>query len=463
METALPVDPSRLGSAAFRREHGVRYAYVAGAMYKGIGSKELVTRMGRAGLLGFLGTGGLPLDRVEADVRFLQATLGPAQPYGANFLSQGTDPALEERTVDLFLRGGVPCAEAAAFLQMTPALVRYRVTGLERRADGTVAAPHRVLAKVSRPEIARQFLSPPPGPILQSLRDAGKITAQEADLAASIPMAHDVCAEADSGGHTDQGVALVLVPSMMRLRDELQERFGYPDAPRIGAAGGLGTPEAVAAAFLLGADFVLTGSINQCTVEAGTSDRVKEMLQGADVQDTAIAPAGDLFEMGAKIQVLRKGVFFPARASKLYDLYRQHASWESVDAATRRQVESRYFGKTFEEVFAETRRYYEEALPEELRRAERSPRQKMALVFRWYFFQSNRWAMEGDPDRVVDYQVQCGPALGAFNRWVRGTPLEDWRARHVDDLAERLMCGAARVLSERLASFARDARGMAAS
>lgn len=53
----------------------------------------------------------------------------------------------------------------------------------------------------------------------------------------------------------------------------------------------------------------MTGSINQCTVEAGTSDDVKDLLQQLNIQDTDYAPAGDMFEMGAKIQVMKKGVF----------------------------------------------------------------------------------------------------------------------------------------------------------
>ena len=50
----------------------------------------------------------------------------------------------------------------------------------------------------------------------------------------------------------------------------MMARYRYTKAIRVGAAGGIGTPEAAAAAFVLGADFILTGSINQCTVEAGT-------------------------------------------------------------------------------------------------------------------------------------------------------------------------------------------------
>ena len=171
-----PITPESLGDPGFKKEYGLRYAHVAGAMYKGIASASLVINMGRSRLLGFLGT----------------------------------------------------------------------------------------------------------------------------------------------GGHTDQGVALALMPAMFRLRDDLMARHRYHRKIRVGAAGGIGTPHAAAAAFVMGADFILTGSINQCTVEAGTSDAVKDMLQEINVQDTAYAPAGDMFEIGARVQVLKKGLFFPARANKLH-------------------------------------------------------------------------------------------------------------------------------------------------
>jgi trans-AT polyketide synthase/acyltransferase/oxidoreductase domain-containing protein len=117
-----------------------------------------------------------------------------------------------------------------------------------------------------------------------------------------VSLADDLCVEADSGGHTDMGVTAVLIPTILRLRDRLQQQYLYTRRVRVGAAGGIGTPEAAACAFLLGADFVLTGSINQCTVEAGMSDVVKDMLQDINVQDTDYAPAGDMFEIGAKIR-----------------------------------------------------------------------------------------------------------------------------------------------------------------
>ena len=48
----------------------------------------------------------------------------------------------------------------------------------------------------------------------------------------------------------------------------------------------------------------------------------------------------------------------------------------------------------------------------------------MALVFRWYLGLSSRWANAGEPTRKVDYQVWCGPAMGAFNEWTKGSFLE---------------------------------------
>jgi trans-AT polyketide synthase/acyltransferase/oxidoreductase domain-containing protein len=438
-----------LGASSFRQAHGVKYAYVTGSMYKGIASKELVLRMAHAGLLGYLGTGGMKWDRLISDLRYLREKVPSGAAFGANILHNFAHPEAEARTIDLLLEHKIRRVEAAAFLQITPALVTYRVSGLARRPDGSIHVPHMLLAKVSRPEIAEQFLSPPPANILSRLVEAKRITADEAELARHIPMSDDICVESDSGGHTDQGVAFALIPAMLILRDRIVTKHNYATSVRLGAAGGLGTPEAIAAAFILGADFVLTGSVNQCTVEAGISDSAKDLLQEANVQDTAIVPAGDMFEIGARAQVLKRGLFFPARANKLYDLYRQFNAWQEIDAETRDRLETKFFHKTVEEVYAETKAHYLRVRPAEIEKAEANPKHKLALILRWYFVHTARLALKGVDEQRVDFQIHCGPALGAFNQWVKGTNLEDWRHRHVDDIAERLMNGAAACLNDR--------------
>lgn len=453
-DAAVRISAASLGSVQFKARYGIKYAYLAGAMYKGIASKELVVAMGRAGLMGYLGTGGLRLERIESDIRHIQSELSIDGRYGMNLLGDLSQPELEERTVEVFFRYGVRFIEAAAYVQMTRALVRYRAKGLQRRPDGRIEIPHRVLAKVSRPEVATAFMQPAPEPLVRQLVQAGHLTAEEAELSRLVPMASEICVEADSGGHTDRGVACVLMPVMQSLRDEMAAKYRYREPVHVGAAGGIGTPEAAAAAFIMGADFILTGSINQCTVEAGTSDAVKDMLETADVQDTAYAPAGDMFELGAKVQVFRKGLFFPARANRLYDLYLRHNSIDEIDPKTRAQIEEKYFGRSFEDVWKETTAHYRDT-GRNVEALERSPKQKMALIFRWYFIHSTRLAFEGRDDARLDYQIHCGPALGAFNRWVKGTELESWRNRHVAEIAERLMDATAALLTARFAQLTR--------
>ncbi len=441
-----------LGSKEFRDRYHLKYAYLAGGMYKGIASKELVVKMGKAGFMGFFGTGGLEMSQVEEAIRYIQKELSDGQAFGMNLVSNPVALEYEEKTVDLFLQYRITKIEASAFMQITPALVRYRGKGLSRDSLGGIVFTNKIIAKVSRPEVAEQFLSPAPERIVKKLLAANKITRQEADILKEVPMADALCVEADSGGHTDQRMPYALIPTMIKLRDEMMKRYGYSKIVHVGAAGGIGTPEAAAAAFILGADFILTGSINQCSVEACTSDTVKDILQEINVQDTDYAPAADMFEMGAKVQVLKKGVFFSARANKLYDLYRFYNSIEEIDEKTKKQLQERYFKRSFDEIYQDVKSFYP---PQEIERAERNPKQKMALIFKWYFAYTTRLALEGDIEHKVDFQVHCGPSLGAFNQWVKGTALENWRNRHVDEIAEKLMQETADVLNQRFHSLAK--------
>ncbi len=70
----------------------------------------------------------------------------------------------------------------------------------------------------------------------------------------------------------------------------------------------------------------------------------------------------------------------------------------------------------------------------------------MALVFRSYLGRSSGWAISGDPSRKIDYQIWCGPALGAFNEWVRGTFLQAPENRKTVTVAMNFLFGAAYTL-----------------
>ncbi|MCS6866949.1 MAG: PfaD family polyunsaturated fatty acid/polyketide biosynthesis protein [Gemmataceae bacterium] len=435
-----PLPAEQLGDPAFRRDHGLRFAYMTGAMANGIASVEIVEAMSRAGMLGSFGAAGLSLDRIAAAIDRLKAHLGSA-PYCVNLIHSPGEQAHEMATAELLLRAGVSRVEASAYLDLTPAIVRYRVAGIRQGIP-----TNRVIAKISRVEVATKFLSPPPERILRELLAAGHITPEQAAAAAKFPLADDVTVEADSGGHTDNRPAITLLPTIMALRDRLQAQFGYATPPRIGLAGGIATPASVAGAFAMGAAYVVTGSINQACVESGSSDAVRKMLAEAGQADVTMAPAADMFEMGVKVQVLKRGTMFAMRAQKLYDLYKNFTSWEAIPAAERVQVEKTHFRMSFDEVWKLTRDFWAQREPAQLAKAEADPRHRMALVFRWYLGLSSRWANSGEPTRQLDYQVWCGPAMGAFNEWVKGSHLELPHNRTVVGVALNLLYGACLVL-----------------
>lgn len=439
---AAPLLPQQLGDPGFCADHGVRYAYMAGAMANGIASPRLVESLSRAGLLSAYGAAGRSIGEIDAAIERISSRLA-GKPYCFNLIHSPAEPAHEAATVDLYLRRGVRTVEASAYLDLTLPVVRYRVNGLYRDPEGRVIAPNRIIAKASRVEVARKWLSPPPAKILGALVESGEIDREQAAMAAHIPMAQDLTAEADSGGHTDNRPAVTLIPTFLALRDRLQAEFGYPEPPRIGAAGGIGTPNAAAAAFAMGAAYVVTGTVNQACVESGSSDRVRRMLAESEQADVIMAPAADMFEMGVKLQVLKRGTLFPMRAARLYELYSEYASLEEIPAKIRDNLERTTFCMPIADVWAETMQFFNERDPAQVERAHADARHKMALVFRWYLGHSSSWANDGEPSRQADYQIWCGPAMGAFNEWARGSFLESPENRKVVTVALNLLFGAA--------------------
>jgi PfaD family protein len=167
------------------------------------------------------------------------------------------------------------------------------------------------------------------------------------------------------------------------------------------------------------------------------------MLAEAQQADIAMAPAADMFEMGVDVQVLKRGTMFSMRAASLYELYRNHASIEDIPAAERTKLEKTIFKASLDEVWENTRAFFAQRDPREIERAENDPKHKMALIFRSYMGQATHWAIDGDPQRRIDYQIWCGPALPAFNAWTKGTFLEQPQQRRVVDVNLNLLVGAA--------------------
>ncbi len=437
---APPIHPENLGNSAFKSRYGIKYPYVAGAMAHGISSVELVKAAANAGMIGVFGSAGLSLMDLEKAIFRLKSEAAEI-PYGFNLVFSGT-PDQELAIIKLYLRHGIRIVSAAGYLRLTLSLLYYRIKGIYRKTDGTIICPNKIIAKTSRLEIAKQFLSPPPEKMINQLVDRGLISQEEATLAENIPVAEDLTAEADSGGHTDNRAAISLLPSMIDLRDDLFQTYQYSTMPCIGLGGGIATPRAIAAAFALGADYVLTGSINQSCLESGTSSTVKQMLAKALQTDVVMAPSANMFERGIKVQVLKRGSMFPQRAARLYEIYRSYESIEQLPDDVKNEIESRIFQNSFDDEWEMTCTFFESYDPAQIKSAENNPKRRMSLIFRSYLGKSSKWAINGDQSRKKDYQIWCGPSMGAFNEWTKGSFLENPENRQFETVAMNLLLGA---------------------
>lgn len=441
-----PLYPEWLGDRTFLTAHGCRFPYVVGEMARGIASADMVIASARAGLMTFFGSAGLVISEVDEAITKIQGALGPSvRNWGANLIHSPQEPHMEMEFAELMLARGVTNISASAFMRLAPSVVYLSAKGLTRGPEGSIERRTHIFAKVSRVEVARPFLSPAPDAMLLSLVEEGHLTAGEAELARVIPIAEDITVEADSGGHTDNRPLLVLLPLIIALAEEVSARHGYAQQPRVGVGGGLGTPAAVASAFATGAAFVVTGSVNQSAVESALSEDGRRLLAQASMTDVAMAPAADMFEMGVELQVLKRGTLFAQRGKELYKVFRAYASLEAIPAEERAALEANVLGRSIDDIWDDTKSFFEERDPREIERAEGDPRHMMALVFRWYLFMGAQWARSGEVSRRADYQIWCGPAMGAFNEWVKGSFLESVENRSVVQIALNLLEGAAHV------------------
>ncbi len=437
---SMPIEA--FGDPAFMQTYGTRFPYYAGAMANGISSVEMVVALGKAGFMGSFGSAGLSPARIEAAIKTIQQEL-PEGPFAINLIFSPNEPMMERRLAELYLQLGVKVIEASAYMDLTYALVHFRVAGLSRAADGSIQIKNKIIAKVSRKEVARKFMLPAPEDLLQQLLADGKITADQVKYARQVPMADDITVEGDSGGHTDNRPLVGLIPTMLAVRDEVQAQMNYPQALRVGAGGGISTPASALAAFMMGAAYVVTGSINHACVEAGACLHTRTLLAQADMAEVIMAPAADMFEMGVRVQVLKRGTMFAMRASRLYELYSRYNSVEEIPAADLEKIEKTIFRRNLDEIWEETQAFFKERDQKNLERAMQDPHHKLALIFRWYLGLTSRWSVVGEPGREMDYQIWCGPAMGSFNQWVKGSVLEPVENRKVVDVANQILRGAA--------------------
>lgn len=437
-----------LGSADFIRDYGVKYAYAVGGMYKAISGIEMVVKCADSGILSFYGSGGQSLEKLRADLQSIKYRVGNNKTFGVNVTHNSRKPEAELNVIKLLLEEKITVIEASGYISITKPLVLFRLKGIHKSSGRSVICRNKIMAKTSLPDCMKAFMSCPPQKYVDELLQERMITAEEAELAQFVTMADDITIEADSGGHTDCGNPNVLIPAMIIRRDVIAKKNDAAKKIRIGAAGGIGTPAAAAAAFVMGADYIMTGSINQCTVEADISDTAKDMLNEINEKDTEYAPAGDSFEVSnAQVQVLKKGTLFPMRSKKLIELYRAYNSISEIEPNVLKKIEHDFFRKSVDEVYNDVKAHYSYDV---ISKMEKNEKLKMAAIFRWYFAKSTEYAIEGNENEKSNFQVQCGQALGAFNNYLKDTEYYNWRHRNIARITEYFLEHTAAYLNDKL-------------
>ena len=134
------IGPATLGDPSFLATHHVRFPYICGEMANGIASVRMVSAIAKAGMLGFFGAAGLPLNEIERAIATLKQACGQL-PWGSNLIHSPQDAELEERSVDLYLREGVTRVSASAFMALRPSIVRYAYTRNRSRSGRDYHSP----------------------------------------------------------------------------------------------------------------------------------------------------------------------------------------------------------------------------------------------------------------------------------------------------------------------------------
>lgn len=141
----------------------------------------------------------------------------------------------------------------------------------------------------------------------------------------------------------------------------------------------------------------------------------------------------------------KRGFLFAQRGKKLHDIYKSHAGLHDLSSEVKAKLEKEIFRDSLDNIWQQTQAFWLQRHPATVEKADKDAKHKMALIFRWYLGHSSLWARQGNGDRQTDFQVWCGPAMGAFNRWVKGSFLEPLQNRSVVQIAHNLLEGAAAV------------------
>lgn len=441
----LPAASGRdLGNPEFRKRFAVDWAMTAAPMERGLTRVEFSAALARSGFLAVHAIDFHDEAQIREELDALRAG-AQGRSFAVGMRYHPHHEGEDERRFDLLREMDVDTAYVAGYVRATRAMLAYRYASLKEKVEGEGLRPRKLVVRVSHVELARHFAQPAPSDLLDELRTRELLSEEERALAEGLPMADAIVVEGDllrSGTRRDLGTLLPAVATV--LRD------GDASSVLLGAAGDLASPEALEGAFAMGADFVVVGDPFQLTLEAGGAPDRKALLARLQTADVTTVPSYEYLEADWRVHVARFGSPFAARATRLERILRDHDEGRPLDEKDRSFLERQLFGGPLDDCFERARPFFEERWPELLRRADDDGKLRLPLLARKYLWDSQSWGNEGNPEHKLDWQLRCGPGMGAFNLWRADSPLAELEKLDAATLARSLMNGAAVVA--RLAS-----------
>jgi len=235
----------------------------------GPGTAALAAAVSDAGGLGFLAAGYKSPDAVESELAELRTLT--ARPFGLNVFFPARDD-VEERSLEAYVQS------------LRVEETRYGVACGEPRWSDDDWDAKLAIAVREHPAVVSFTFGCPERQIVEELRRAGSAvwatvtTPAEAELALASGVDALVLQGAEAGGH--QGGFVQTDDEPLAVFTLLQLVRPTTEAPLI-VAGGIGSPEAVAAVQAAGAAAAQIGTALMLAPEAGTSEPHRRALKGA--------------------------------------------------------------------------------------------------------------------------------------------------------------------------------------
>ena len=118
---------------------------------------------------------------------------------------------------------------------------------------------------------------------------------------------------------------------------------------------------------MMGAAYVVTGSVNQACLESGASEHTRKLLSQTEMTDVAMGPRpGICLKWVLRCRCSNAAPLFAMRAQKLYDLYSRYDTWQDVPQKEREKLETSVFKRSFDDIWVECVKFFSERDPHQV-------------------------------------------------------------------------------------------------